>query len=54
MIQTLFLNDDAVFQDDNDTIHTDETVQSQFEEYEGEFQQLPWPAQSPDSNLQHV
>jgi hypothetical protein len=43
MIQTLFLKNDAVFQDDNAPIHTAETVQSWFEEYEGELHHLPWP-----------
>jgi hypothetical protein len=27
------------------------TVQSWFEEHEGELQHLPWPAQSPDLNI---
>jgi hypothetical protein len=48
IIQTLFPNNDAVFQDDNAPIHTAATVQSWFEEREGELQHLPWPAQSPD------
>jgi hypothetical protein len=47
MIQTLFLNNDA----DNVTIHTAGTVQSWFEEDEGELQHLSWPAQSPDLNI---
>jgi hypothetical protein len=34
MIQTLFPNNDAVFQADNALIHTATTVQSWFEEYE--------------------
>jgi hypothetical protein len=32
-------------------IHTAGTVQSWFEEHEGELQHLPWPAQSPDLNI---
>jgi hypothetical protein len=48
MIQTLFLNNDTVFQDDNSSIHTAGTVQSRFEEHEGELQPLPWPTQSSD------
>jgi hypothetical protein len=51
MIQTLFPNNCAVSQDDNTPIHTAETVQSWFEEHEGELQHLPCPAQSPDLNI---
>jgi hypothetical protein len=50
MIQTLFPNKDAVFQGDNAPIHTAETVQSWFEEHEGELRHLPWPEQSPHLN----
>jgi hypothetical protein len=50
MIQMLFPNNDAVFQDDV-PIHTAGTVQSWFEEHEGEFNLLPWPAKSPDVNI---
>jgi hypothetical protein len=35
MMQTLFPNNDAVFQDDNAPIHIAGTVQSWFEEHEG-------------------
>jgi hypothetical protein len=31
--------------------HTAGTVQSWFEEHEGELQYLPWPARSPDLNI---
>jgi hypothetical protein len=51
MIQTLFPNNAAVYQDDNAPIHTAETVQSWLEVHEGELQHLPWPAQSPDWNI---
>jgi hypothetical protein len=37
MIQMIFLNNDAVFQDNNAPIHTAGTVLSWFEEHEGEF-----------------
>jgi hypothetical protein len=52
MIQTLFLNNCVVFQDDRNTpIHTVGTVHSWFEKHEGELQHLPWPPQSPDLNI---
>jgi hypothetical protein len=41
MIHTLFRNKDAFFHDDNSPIHTTGTVQSWFEEHEGELQHLP-------------
>jgi hypothetical protein len=41
MIQALFLNNNAVFQEENAPIHTAGTVQSWFEEHEGEVQHLP-------------
>jgi hypothetical protein len=44
MTQTLFPRNDAVFKNDNAPIHTAATVQSWFEEHEGEHQHLPWPA----------
>jgi hypothetical protein len=50
MIQTLFPNNYAVFQDDSALIHTAGAVQSWFEEQEGELQHNPWRAQSPDMN----
>jgi hypothetical protein len=51
MIQTLFPNNDTVFQVDNTHLHTDGTVQSWFEEHEGELQHIPCPAQSSDLNI---
>jgi hypothetical protein len=44
MIQMLFPKKDVIFQDDNAPIHAAETVQSWFEEHEGELGHLPWPA----------
>jgi hypothetical protein len=40
-IQTLFLKNDAAFQDDIAPLHTVGIVQSLFEEHEGELQHLP-------------
>jgi hypothetical protein len=52
MIQMLFPNNDAVFQDDDSApLHTARTVQSWSEEHESELQHLPWPAQSPDLHI---
>jgi hypothetical protein len=52
VMQTLgvFSKSSADFQDDSVPIHTAGTVQSWFEEHDGELQHLPWPAQSPDLN----
>jgi hypothetical protein len=44
MIQTLFPNNDAVFQDVNAPIHTAGIVRVWFEEHEDELQHLPWAA----------
>jgi hypothetical protein len=41
IIQTLFPNNDAVFQEENAHIHTAGTVQSWFAEHEGEFNIFP-------------
>jgi hypothetical protein len=46
MIQTLFPNNDAVFHDDIDPIHTAATVQSWFEEHKGGLQHLSRRAKS--------
>lgn len=51
MVQTLFPDGDAIFQDDNAPIHTAVCVGSWFEEHESELTHLPWPAQSPDLNI---
>jgi len=48
MVQMLFPDSDAVFQDNSSSIHTDRSVQSWFEEHEDALQHLPWPAQLPD------
>jgi hypothetical protein len=41
MVQALFLSNIAVLQDDTAPIHTAGTVQSWFEEHEGELQHFP-------------
>jgi hypothetical protein len=51
LTQTLFLNYDAVFQEDNTHIHSAGTVQSWFEKYECELQHFHWSAQSPSLNI---
>jgi hypothetical protein len=51
IIQTLFPNNDVVFQDDSAPIQTAHTVHSVLEEHEGELQHLPWAAQSSDFNV---
>jgi hypothetical protein len=51
LIQMLFPNKDAVFQEDTAPIHTAGTVQWWFEDHEGEVQHLPWPAQSLNLNF---
>jgi hypothetical protein len=51
IIQTLFPNNDAVFQENNAPIYTAGIVQSSFGEHNSEPQHLPWPAQSPHLNI---
>jgi len=51
LIQMLFPNFGAVFQDDILPIHTARSDQSWLEEHEDVFQHLPWPAQFPDLNI---
>jgi len=50
MVQMLFPNNDATFQEDNSPIHTARSVQSWFEENEDVFQHFPWLAKWPDLN----
>lgn len=51
MVQYLFPNGDAVFQDDRAPVHTAHIVQDWFCEHEDELSHLPWPPQSPDLNI---
>jgi hypothetical protein len=50
MIQTLFPNISAIFQDYNTTMHTTRTVGSWFEEHEDQLH-LSWTTQSPLLNI---
>jgi hypothetical protein len=51
MVQTLFPNNDAIFQGDNLPIHTRSCFQSWFEEHEDALQHHLWPGKSPDLNI---
>jgi hypothetical protein len=51
VIQTLFSNNNAVFDEKNTPIHTARTVQAWFEGHERKLQRLPWPVQSQDLNI---
>jgi len=51
MVQMLFPNDYAVFQDENLLIHASRSVHSWFEEHEDAVQHLPWPRKSPGLNI---
>jgi hypothetical protein len=46
MIQTLFLKNYALFQDDNGPIHTAGTLSHSFKSMKVNFQHLTWPQQS--------
>jgi hypothetical protein len=48
VVQMLFPNNDAIFQDNNSPVHTTRSVQSWFDEDGDALQHLPWPAQSPN------
>jgi len=51
MVQMFLCNNDVIFQEDNLLTHTARSVQSWSEEHKYAFQQLTWPAQSPDLNI---
>jgi hypothetical protein len=51
MLQMLLPNNVAVFQDNSAIIHTARTVQSWFDEHEGQLQHIPWPTQSLNLNI---
>jgi hypothetical protein len=48
----MFHNIGAVFQDDSSPMRTTSSVQFWFEEHEDTLHCLPWPAQSPDLNIE--
>ena len=51
MVQALFPDGNAIFQDDNAPIHTARIVKEWHEEHCNEVDHLAWPAQSPDLNI---
>ena len=51
MVQILFPNYGAVFQDDSSPMHTARSVQFWFEEHEDILHHLRWLAQSADLNI---
>jgi len=51
MVQVLFPNNNAIFQDGDSPINTARSVQSCFEEHEDALQHHLWLAQSPDLNI---
>jgi len=51
VVELLFPNNDAVFQDNYLPIHTARSAQSWFEEHEDVLQHLLWLAQLPDLNF---
>jgi len=51
MVQMMFSNNNAIFQDENSLIHTAISIQSWFEEHEDVLQHLPWPAKLPDLKI---
>ena len=55
MVQVLFPNNDAIFQEENSPTHAHthraKSVQSYFEEHEDALRHLLWLAQTPDLNI---
>lgn len=51
MVQALYPEGGALYQDDNAPIHTARLVTEWFDEHESEVEHLPWPAQSPVLNI---
>ncbi len=51
MVQTLYPEGGAMYQEDNTQIPTRRLVTECFDEDESKGEHLPWPAQSPDLNI---
>ncbi|KAI4885477.1 hypothetical protein NFI96_007017 [Prochilodus magdalenae] len=52
---TVFPGADGIFQQDNEICHMDADVRQWLEEYDQDFQALPWPPNSPDLNpIEHL
>ena len=51
VVQVLFPNNNAIFQDDDSPINTARSVQSCFEEHEDALHHHLWLAQSPNLNI---
>jgi len=51
VVQVLFPNNDAIFQDNDLSIHTARSVHSWSEERESALQHLLWPAHLPTLNI---
>ena len=51
MVQTLLLDGDGIFQDDNGPIHTAHVVKNCYEAHESELERMESPPQSPDLNI---
>ena len=51
VVQVLFPDNDAVFQENDSLVHTARRSESWFEEHEDSLRHLHWPAQSPPLNI---
>lgn len=51
VVQTLYPQGGAVNQDDIALILTERLVTEWFDEHKNEVKHIPWPAQSPDTNI---
>ena len=51
MLQTVFLGERPLFQDDNAPVHTAHRVQTRLDEHNDELEHLMWYPQSPDLHI---